>query len=267
MRRIIATAAVVLIAGCAGGQEAQPAGGTLIATTSTSTSFHPDGEMYVLTQGMNLVVRKLGDDRSFLLTAVPPASGEDGKIESKVGPKCVPAAPEAPVQGPQGGWHGQSAWSPDGRFIAFIAPWKDGDCDDGNDADWDVWMVDVTGLDLSTWIREVVPEKDKPDKKEYYIVGPGGSGLEYYQVTSTPGPEQRPSWASCRSLAYAAEGGVYLADLSSYPGICAKTIAEQNAEREARIRKLEADVKDLEKQIAALGARLATVETPAPATP
>jgi hypothetical protein len=268
-KAICISAAALLALACATKQEgdASPTGqAELIAPAAGSASFDPSGNMFVFTEGMTLVVKKLGDDRIFHLTTSPPATEvEEAATETPEDEtpeaECVPAEPHAPVAGPQGGWHGHAAWSPDGRFIAFIAPWKDGNCNQDDDADWDVWLVKVDGLDLHTWVKEVAA-KDDPESKTHYIVGPDGAGLEFYQVTSAPAREQKPAWATCRQLAFADEDGVRIVDLSGFPGICEKTAAAQAEEREAQIEKLKARVAELGDKITGLEAKVTALQAP-----
>jgi hypothetical protein len=250
--------------------EETAAQGELVAGDIGAASFAPGGEMYVFTSGMNLAVRKAGDERTFLLTKSPPVAVEDaaeaGDEEQEAEAQedeCVPAEPGSPLPGPQGGWHGHPAWSPDGRFIAFMAPWEDGNCADGDDGDWDIWLVNVDGLDLDTWVIDVAPDKDKPEKKDHYIVGTQAGGLTWIQVSSLEGSEQRPVWADCRTLAYVSQGGLYMKDLSSIPGICEKTLAELASEREDRIEKLDSEVSRLKKQISELEAKVTAMQKPA----
>jgi hypothetical protein len=271
---LVCTAAILALA-CAtkpegDAQNAAPA--ELIAAGVTSASFDPTGSMFVYTRGMTLVVQRPGDERVYHLTTSPPAeapateAGEQASLTEEApssSTECVPAEPFAPVAGPQGGWHGHAAWSPDGRFIAFVAPWKDGNCNDADDADWDVWIVRVDGLDLDGWVKEVVADEDDPESKSHYIVGPDGAGLEFYQVTNAPAREQKPTWASCSALAFTDEEGLRLVDLSGYPGICERTAAEEAAEREARIEKLQARVTELGDKITGLEAKVAALQTPA----
>jgi hypothetical protein len=274
MRHAFLTAiAVVLAAACSSKGPAGEGTGAqdeLVASDVGAASFAPGGGMYVFTSGMNLAVRKVGDERTFLLTKSPPVAVEEKHEEGETGEEaeapqaeCVPAEPNSPLPGPQGGWHGHPAWSPDGRFIAFMAPWEDGNCIDGDDGDWDIWLVNVDGLDLDAWVIEVAPDKDQPEKKDHYIVGPEGSGLTYFQVSTLEGSEQRPVWADCRTLAYTARDGVYMKDLTSIPGICEKTLAELAAEREARIEKLDADVSRLKRQVSDLEAKVTAMQKPA----
>jgi hypothetical protein len=263
MKTLIACIALSATAtGCAsGGQGQEPDPETLVAGGVSAASFDPTGEMYVTTRGMHLAIGRLGDERTFLLTSSPPAEG--GEAEAEAGEtECVPAAPGAPLPGPQGGWHGHAAWSPDGRFIAFMAPWKDGNCVDGDDSDWDIWLVDVGGLDLDTWVREVTPDPEQPDRKDLYIVGKG-PGLAYYQVTNAPGPDQRPTWVTCRTLAWSTDGGIVSRELSGIPGVCEKTLAEQAEEREAQIARLESQVASLMRKVAELSTRITSLEQPA----
>jgi len=273
-KAIFICAAAILALSCASKQEggAQPADqAELIAAGAGTASFDPGGNMFVFTRGMTLAVKMTGDDRVFHLTSSPPSetdAAEDGAPEEEQeAPECVPADPAAPVAGPQGGWHGHPSWSPDGRFIAFIAPWKDGNCDEGDDADWDVWLVRVDGLDLHTWVKEIAADKDHPEKKNHYIVGPDAAGLEYYQVTNTPDREQRPSWATCRQLAFAGEDGVHIVDLSGFPGICKKTAAQEEAEREQKLEKLTSSVSALGDKITGLEAKIVALQQPPEQTP
>ncbi len=270
-KAIFVCAAAIMTLACATKQEGgeQPADrAELIAAGAGGASFDPSGNMFVFTRGMTLAVKKMGDDRMFHLTSSPPAEAvEEKAVEAEGGQEtaeagCVPAEPTAPVAGPQGGWHGHAAWSPDGRFIAFIAPWKDGNCEEGDDADWDVWLVKVDGLDLHTWVREVATDENDPENKSHYIVGPDGAGLEFYQVTSAPGREQRPSWATCRQLAFADGDGVRIVDLSDVPGICDRTAAQEASEREAKIEKLQSRVSELGDKITGLEAKVAALQTP-----
>lgn len=271
---LIAISFSALIIGCStkglAGEQTSESGAPLEGG-SGAVSFAPGGQMYVFTHGMNLAVRKVDDERTFLLTASPPAAaegkeegGEEEEEAAQIEQECVPADPDSPLPGPQGGWHGHPAWSPDGRFIAFMAPWKDSNCIDGDDGDWDVWLVNVDGLDLDTWVREVALDKDNPGKKDHFIVGPGAAGLSYTQVSSLEGTEQRPAWADCRTLAYASESGALVKDLSSIPGICEKTMSEVAAEREARIEKLEVQVRGLAKQVEDLKAKITASQEPEP---
>ncbi len=272
-KAIFVCAAAILALACATKQEGggQPADrAELIAAGAAQASFDPSGNMFVFTQGMTLAVKKMGDDRVFHLTSSPPTEAVEPKSgDEPEAPEagCVPAEPFAPLAGPQGGWHGHPAWSPDGRFIAFIAPWKDGNCDEGDDADWDVWLVRVDGLDLHTWVKEVATDKDDPENKSLYILGPDGAGLEYTQITNAPGREQRPSWASCRQLAFADEQGVHVVDLSGVPGICEKTAAQLASEREGNLAKLQDRVRELGDKIAGLEAKIAALQTPAEEAP
>lgn len=270
---IIVCAAGLLALACATRQQAEAPEGEkaeLVAAGAGAASFHPGGDMFVFTQGMTLVVGRTGDDRLFHLTTSPPSeapTGEEAAETDEEAPEeqeaeCVAADPRAPVPGPQGGWHGHAAWSPDGRFIAFIAPWKDGNCNDADDADWDVWIVGVDGLDLDAWVKEVVPDENDPEVKNHYIVGPDAAGLQYFQVTNTIGREKRPAWAGCRQLSFATEAGVHLVDLAGFPGICEKTAAELASEREAQIQKLTSRISDLEGKITGLEAKVTALQTP-----
>jgi hypothetical protein len=233
-------------------------------------SFDPTGNMYVFTHEMDLAIKRRGDDTLYLLTAAPPAQdaaeagGEESadQGEETSADECVPADRGDPLPGPQGGWNGHPVWSPDGRFIAFMASWVDGNCRSDDDGDWDVWVVDVDGLDLDAWV-EVVDTKRRDEQgnpvRKHMITGPDGAGLSYYQVTSTPGPEQRVSWANCRSLAYSTEEAVFLADLSFVPGICEKTRIELMEERERKIAELTENVQSMQEQCRELDEKVATL--------
>jgi hypothetical protein len=255
--------ATLLLAGCATAPEEQETSTSpLLIQGPGSASFDPTGELYVYTEGMGLVIRKTGDPRTFLLTTAPPRpAAEKEEVEIEETGECVPVDPGTALPGPQGGWHGHPAWSPDGRFIAFMAPWEDGNCQEGDDADWDIWVVNVDGLDLESWVEIVSPDKDDPGKQNFYIVGPEG-GLAFHQVTTDPGPEQRPTWATCRSLAYSTAEGVQRVDLTGIPGICEKTRAELDAEREQQIADLQGQVAGLRKKISDLEARITTLSQP-----
>ncbi len=265
---LCAIAIAIVLSGCKckkDGKEASPEGQQLLPSKG-EVSFSPDGQMYVFTSGTSLVIRKVGDDRTFWLTAEPPVEEKKGEGKEPAGDeatkaaeeKCVPAKPGDPLPGPQGGWQGQASWSPDGSFIAFMAPWKDGNCAEGDDVDWDIWVVDVSGLDLATWVTEVVGEKPEggsgEPKKDYYITGPAGAGLSYYQVSSTVGTEQRPTWVTCRAIAYSTEDAVVKEDLAGIPGACEMTAAEEIAVCERRASELERSHKQMEKQCSVLDA-------------
>ena len=123
--------------------------------------------------------------------------------------------------------------------------------------------LDLDGRIISFTFEDT--EKKTEDGKvvqDHYIVGPDGSGVKYYQVTSSVGPDQRPSWATCQGLAYTTEGGVYLKDLAGIPGICERTLAEVLDEREKKISELEANSAEAAKACSLIEEELATLKNP-----
>lgn len=244
------------------GKEEQQGDAAQLLAESTQTSFDPTGRMYVFNEGMDLAIRQVGDPTTHWLTAALPQDGPAAK-KSAGEEKCVPAQKGAALPGRQGGWIGHPSWSPDGRFIAFMAQWDDANCKDDDDGDWDIWVVNVEGLDLGTWSREMETglkdEHGKPVKK-HFIVGPDGQGLMFHQASSAVGPEQRPAWSSCDSVVYSSASGVFLEDVSFIPGICERTIFDVLAERDKKISELEEASRQMQQACTETEKKLAELE-------
>ncbi len=268
MRSFMVMVLMMVLAGCKG-NGAPPAqaeeGVSKLLSRPGQVSFDPTGTMFVATEGMNLAIRKPGDGRVFWLTLAPPVKAGRNELPDGDDPepgveRCIPAAPGATLPGPQGGWHGHPAWSPDGRFIAFMAPWQDGNCVDGDDGDWDIWMVNVDGLDLTSWVEDV--DSGKKDEQgapimDHFIVGPDGAGLSFFLVASGPGTDQRPVWITCHDIAWTGASGVFTRSLSHIPGICDKTSAQVIEEQKREISELRRNTEKVEKECKALDAQIA----------